>query len=433
MIGKRGYIGILTILLVGAAAWPAAAHRAPGPDFRSGALYGKVVDAASGKPVENATVAIEDKHGKVVAWTKTDAAGQYAVAADALKLLQIHPTRHRGLLGGLVHGMVEVVTVPVKVAEVAVDTGMKVVKEVNPIPTAEAAAVSAMTANPAPVASRVADTALNALKGKAQRSVQENAVKTVVGQGKPPSKKRRPLLLPGELLIAVGAPGYQEIKDVAGAYWLQPPATVDRKPVGSQAWLDTVKLAPDGSSKKSEIEKMAVQLTEAQIDPPLAPAGTPVKLSVRLLTPGGVPLNVRVFAREQRNHQVVELKPQGNNLFAGELRLDPKTPPGDTTVTIAALRAEPVAVPLDRNKPDALLHLAEQLDELDASRPYDYDPRILASENRLDVKLTVLNPGQGTPPSAVPPPTPLPAAVLPAKPSAQPVQPAARAPSTTSP
>src|SRR5205807_1497719 len=220
--------------------------------------------------------------------------GEYAVAADALKLLQLHPSRHRGLLGGLVHGMVEVVTVPVKVAEVAVDTGMKVVKEVNPIPTAEAAAVSAVTANPVPVVSRVAGTTLDVLTGKTQQSVQQNAVKAVVGQGKTPSKKRRPLLLPGELLIAVGAPDYQEIKDVAGAYWLEPPAAIGGRPVGPQAWLETVKLAPDGSSKKSEIEKMALRLTEAQIDPPLAPAGTPVKLSVRLLTPGGEPLNVRI-------------------------------------------------------------------------------------------------------------------------------------------
>ena len=97
MIGKRGWIGILTVVLAGAAAWPAAARRAPGADFQKGALYGKVIDAASGKPVANATVAIEDRHGKVVAWTKTDAQGEYAVAADALKLLQLHPSRHRGL------------------------------------------------------------------------------------------------------------------------------------------------------------------------------------------------------------------------------------------------------------------------------------------------------------------------------------------------
>ena len=150
-----------------------------------------------------------------------------------------------------------------------------------------------------------------------------------------------------------------------------------------------------------------------------------MKLSVRLLTPGGEPLNVRIFAREEKNRQVVELKPQGNNRFAGELLLGPKTAPGDTMVTIAALRAKPVAVNLDENKPDALLHLAERLDELDANRPYDYDPRILASENRLDVKLTVLNPEQGTPPTAVPSPTPLPASALPAKPAVSPAPPAA--------
>ena len=220
MIGKQGWIGVFTLVFVGAAAGRAAARTAPGPDFRHGALYGKVVDAASGKPVANATVAVEDKRGRVVAWTKTDDRGEYAVAADALKLLQLHPSHHRGFFGGLVHGMVQVVTMPVKVAEVAVETGMKVVKDVNPIPTAEAAAVSAVTANPVPVASRVAGATLNTLMSKTRQSVQQNAVKAVVGQGQAGSKKGKaqPLLVPGELQIAVGAPEYQEIKGVAAAY-----------------------------------------------------------------------------------------------------------------------------------------------------------------------------------------------------------------------
>ena len=154
---------------------------------------------------------------------------------------------------------------------------------------------------------------------------------------------------------------------------------------------------------------------------------------MRLLTPGGEPLDVRVFAREQQTHQVVELKPQGDNRFAGELRLDPKTAPGETLVTLAAVRAKPLDVSLDQNKPDALLKLAGQLDELDAAHPYDYDPRILASENRLDVKLTVLNPQQGMPPTAVPTPTLMPASALPAKPAAPAAAPGAAAPAPSAP
>jgi hypothetical protein len=245
----------------------------------------------------------------------------------------------------------------------------------------------------------------------------------VVGQGQA-SKKSHPVLLPGELLIAAGAPGYQEIQAAAGAYWLQPPPSTDKASVGPQAWLQTVKLAPDGSSQKSDIEKMVVRLAEGRLDPPLAPAGTPVQLQARLLTPGGEPLNVRVFAREASKHQVIELQPEGDNRSIGELRLDPRTPPGETTVTIAALRAEPIGIERDRHSPDALRHLAERLDELDAKHPYDYDPRVLASANRLDVKLTVLDPELATPPSPVPAPAFLPASALPAKPPA-PASPAA--------
>ena len=58
-----------------------------------------------GQPVANATVAVRDRHGKVIAWAKTDAEGRYVIAADALKLLQLRPSLRRGLLAGLVHGV----------------------------------------------------------------------------------------------------------------------------------------------------------------------------------------------------------------------------------------------------------------------------------------------------------------------------------------
>ena len=78
------------------------------------------------------------------------------------------------------------------------------------------------------------------------------------------------------------------------------------------------------------------------------------------------------------------------------MTLDPKTPVGDTTVSIAALRAEPVEVKLDPKKADPLQEFVRRLDDMRADKPYQYDPRIMASENRIDLKLTVLDAKKGT-------------------------------------
>jgi hypothetical protein len=46
--------------------------------------------------------------------------------------------------------------------------------------------------------------------------------------------------------IAVSAAKFQDARGNAGAYWLEPAATVEDRPVGPRAWLETVKLAPAG-------------------------------------------------------------------------------------------------------------------------------------------------------------------------------------------
>jgi len=405
MFESRAWIKMTAVAALCISWVPALADRTPVPDFRHGALYGKIIDAASGQPVAGATVALRDEGGKVIAWTKTDDQGQYALAADALKLLQLRPSRHRGLLAGMVHGVGQVVTAPVKIAGAAVGGAAKVVKEIDPVNTAKSAAVSAVTANPTPVASQIAGSALNALKDRAGQKLRETAAKTALGERQASPKEKRDKLMPGEVLLSVSAPHYQDVRGKAGAYWLEPAATRDGKPEGARAWLETAKLAPAGSDKKSEIENAAVLLTDARLEPSLTPPGTPVKLQVKLQTPEGKPLNVRVFAREDKKREVVELKAQGESTFAGELPLDPKISPGDTTVTIAALRAQPVEVDLSASKADPLLQFAEKLDDLDADRPYEFDPRIMASENRLDLKLTVLDPKKNAPPAPAAAPT----------------------------
>jgi hypothetical protein len=413
---------VLSAAPAAAADPPAAAAGgagAPRPDFNKGALYGRVVSAVDGQPVADATVAVVDKDGKALAWTKTDAQGRYAIAADALHLLRLRPSRRRGLLGQIARGVGAVIAAPVKVAGAVVKTTADVVKEVDPVRTATAATVSAVTANPAAVAAQVTGAAAGAVENRAKEKTRETAVKTVLGERQAAPKEKRQDPVPGEVRIAVSAAKFQDARGNAGAYWLEPAATVEDRPVGPRAWLETVKLAPaGGGDKKSEIENQAVLLAEPEIDPAMAPAGATVKLRVTLRAPADPPVKARVFAREHRTKQVIELKPSPDNaaVFAGDLVLDPNASPGPTTITLAALRAEPVEVSLKDDKGDPLLDFVRRLDDLRADQKYEFDPRIMAGENRLDVGLTILDPRHATPPAAAPAPPPAPAGQQPQPP-----------------
>jgi hypothetical protein len=375
--------------------WAGFADDAKAPDFSKGSLCGRVIDAATGKPVAGATVALRDKDGKVVAWSKTNEKGEYLIAADSLSVLNLRPSRRRGLLDEVVKAVGTVVTLPVKAADAAV----KAVKDADPVKTAGNLAVTAATGNPLPVVKQAADAATNQTKANAEQKAKEAAVKSVVGERQAaPLKDKREKLLPGEVMLACSAPNYKDLAGKAGTFWLDAPTKVNDIPTGPCAWMETIKLAPiSAADKKSEVEKQAVLLSEARLEPNLVPAGGTAKLSVKVQTPPGPQVKLRVFAREDKKRQVVELKPGQNGVYSGELVLDPKTPAGDTKVAIVALREEPFEVKLPKAKQDPLAEFVKRLDDLDPDKPYEYDPKILASENRLDVAMTILDPKQGTP------------------------------------
>lgn len=393
------------------------------------------MDAVTDKPVPGAIVALQDKNNRVIAWTKTDNDGNYVIAADTLSTLGLRPSRRRGLLANLARGVGQVVSAPVKLAA-------NVVKQVDPVGTTKAAVVSAVTSNPAPVAAKIVGQAANTVSDQAERKARETAAKSVLGerQQAAPTKEKRDEVVPGEVRLAVSAPGFGDAKGKAGAYWMEPadePAKSETKEqaarrVGVRAWLETVRLAPSANAgdKKSEVENMAVLLANPRLEPSLVPAGAPVHVEVSLQTPPPPPgrnfaQSVRVFAREDKSRAVVELKPKPDaaGVYAGDLALDPKTGAGETTITLVALRAAPIEVNLRESQADPLLDFARRLDDLDPDQPYDFDPRIAASENRLDLKLTILDPQQNTPATVAPPtpaPTPAPATPAPAAPAPKP-------------
>ncbi len=382
------------------------------PDFSKGMLCGKVLDTATGKPVPNATVALADKDGKVVAWTKTDAEGKYSLAADSLKVLNLRPSHRRGLLEEVARGAGQLVTIPVKVAGTVVET----IRKTSPVETVKNAAISAATGNPVPIGAQVVNTVAGTAgqtKATAENQTKEMAVRTAFGERLNDKNQKKSALAPGEVFIAVSRPEYKEVKGKAGTYWLEaaiPPVKDQKnkkedKGRGVCAWMETVKLAPaTAADKKSEILNEAILLSEPKIEPTLIPIGGTAKISVKLLAPMNPVAKLRVFAREDKKRTILELKPQANNLYTGELTIDSNCPSGDTKITIAALREEPIEVKLPKSKDDPLLLFAKRLDDLEPGKPFEYDPRILASENRLDITVTVLDPRQQTPAGSPKPP-----------------------------
>lgn len=373
---------------------------ASGVEFRKGVLYGRVLDVA-GKPVPDATIALQDKNGKVLAWAKSNAQGEYAIAADPLTALHLRPSRRRGLLEQVVRAAGDVVMAPVKVVGSAV---------ANPGKTAKAAAVSIATGTPAPLAVEAVAPVLgnkNAVEETAKQA-RETAAKTAVGDG-PARAQTKSAVQKGEAQILVSAPSFKDARGEAKAYWLERACTDKTNSLGTQAWLETIKMAPATGGKPSEIAQEALTLADPVVEPTLVPCGETVKITAKLLSPLGLDNKVRVFAREARKHTVVELLPQQGTdqaTYSATMIIDPNTPAGETTLTLSALRADPIEVKLDKRKADPLINFVRRLDDMEPSKVYEYDPRIMASENRLDVKLTVLDTKKGTPTLTTLPPAP---------------------------
>ncbi|MDQ2686531.1 MAG: hypothetical protein M3Y28_01545 [Armatimonadota bacterium] len=392
------FFTIIAIFALVAGAHAKDDKKPTGPDWAKGMLLGKVVDAANSKPISGATVALQDRKGKVLAWTRTDAEGRYAIAADPLTVLHLRPSRRKGLLARLAQGTGRVVGA---VVAVPLNAAKGIAQTLNPINTIKSAAVSAAMGNPMPLGANLVGGIVGGVSGAVKNSpkkMRETGANAAVNGGPAPKKKAADKPDKGEIGVRVIAPGYQEGSGTAGAYWIEAAGvTTDGKPVGPQAYLDTVTLGPVGTDKKSAIPNLSVTLTDGRLDPVLAPAGSSVQLSVKIQQPSDPPMALRVFAREDSTRRVVELQPNALGVYGGQMPLDPNMKPGDTTITIAGLHAIPVEVGLGSDRDDPLFQFASQLDDLNADKTYEYDPRIMASENRIDLKLTVLDPSQAIP------------------------------------
>jgi hypothetical protein len=360
-------------------------HKDP---FIRGAVFGRVEDSA-GKPVAGATVAILARTGKVISWGRTDAKGCYVLAANPKVALDIQPSRNRGLLRMCYLAAENVAMAPVKViANVVANPGLTVAN----------AGVSIASGTAAPLEAQALESQVpnHETAVQAQLATQGAVAAQALGVG--PKFVDADTSTEGQANLLIEAPGCKKAVVKAGAYWVEPPTKEDGKAIGLQAWVNTVKLAADGAKGDAVVVSEAYSLCDASVTPTLVAAGSDVHICVKLTCPDEGNRPVRVFARECPRNQVVELLPgKIKDVYEGTMKLDRLSSLGDATICIAALREQPVDVKLNVNSSEALTRFVKRLEDMEAGKPYGYDPMVMASDNRADVKLTVLSPKMEAP------------------------------------
>lgn len=349
------------------------ADRANEPDFKRGAVYGHVEDSA-GKPIRGAIVAIRSAAGDIEAWAKTDAEGDYALNVDPKVALNMNGSPHAGLLKECATAVGDVLMAPVNVAT-------------RPGPIVKSGLESMAYGTPAPL---VAQAAQEAIPQPTRYDVRGAAAKAALGDG--PVLYRPPVGKEGQAELLVVAPGCKDADLDAAAYWFDGPQGRGK---GLRAWVETVKMAPEDGGDKPSVVNQVISLTNGTAEPSLVPPGEAVKIRVKLSQPPDSDHPVRVFARESRRGEVVELQPDpATKGFCGELHFGRGFPSGPTTICIAAVRADPVEIHLPKGK-DPFPLFVHRMDDMQPTKPYQYDPMIMASENRLDLKVIVLPPQPG--------------------------------------
>lgn len=324
-------------------------------------VHGSVVDLVTHQPLAGATVAVRTRNGKVLAWGKTNAAGEFDIEGSYVEHVRLPDYRDKspGLFGQIARGAG-------RVFRIARHNIGRVVR-----PAAKAAGAAVGGAIGADVAGAVAG---------AVAPVPESVLPEVPDEDGP-----------GVFIAKVVCPGYQDYQGPVQAYWMDPPD--DEGDNTLDFWLDPIALAPRTDDKESKLRSGPrgefMRLRQAALEPSIAPRNSSFTISVRLTIPPEAVEGIKVIARSDRTEEMVPLEPVAEDpgLFRGQMKVGAEWPLNDQKIILLALRSVPASADGPRSAVPEVL--AEKL-SLWKARKFTFDPQILASRDREELTLTVV-------------------------------------------
>lgn len=324
---------------------------------------GRVLDASGTRPVANVMVAVYDSKNRVVDYVKTDANGEYtlAIPRSAMNL-----TRKKG---GFLHQVSRTVNTAVGTAGGLIG---------GPIKAGVRAAASAAGGG---------DPLTRAGIGAAVGIV-NNIVDIVTGSG----AAKRPLekSAPGVVTIRVAAEDGETIAGLSRVYWMQEEIyrAGGRESRALVAWLDPVLLAEPGARGRSTLGSDLLSFTEARLQPAIVERGGQVRIGVTFKSATEPRTPVVIVARNSRTGEMFELERAGADRYEATFEVGRKHPLHDQVITVIAYAGQDT-------RPGRLPEVERALLKAgywDPKKRFVYNPLVVASRNRVELTLTVVQP-----------------------------------------
>lgn len=318
-----------------------------------------------GEPIANGVVLAYNTNDTVVAWARTDSEGEYALPVPEY-LLHLQQPHGGGFLsqviGGaehLVGGALDFFTSPLRAGVGAAASGVA------------STMVSPLAKGGIAAANIVLDQTLFAPEDHDKKQAPEQARN-----------------LPGALLIKAIAPNCADLTAVARIYWLQDNLSqVNGKTLKARvAWLDPLAMASVNSDHTSHVSGDYLTFKSARLVPSIAQAGDSVQLFAQMSLPSTPETPIVVVARNMRTGKIWKLHSEGDGYYERDIVIDKSFPLNDQSICILAYAADTKHPGRRKNVEGAILHSGLW----DPTKPYRYEPLLVASRNRADLTLTIL-------------------------------------------
>lgn len=193
---------------------------------------------------------------------------------------------------------------------------------------------------------------------------------------------------PGAMVFRVTCTGHNEVGGVGQIYWMQDETVQDggKATKRSVAWVDPILLAKQGEAAPSRIVRGYFAFQGASIDPAIVEIGKTVTVSVKLPLPEEPKVHVVVVARNAKTGAMWQLSPGEAGVYRAEIPIDDKFAKNDQTISILAYASGGESDGRSKKAEDAISGAGMWKLE----KAFEYNPRIVASRNRLDLRLTVV-------------------------------------------